>query len=189
MSARSTAAKWGAVTRIFHWGMLLAFAGMIPLGLYMTSLPLGVHKLRTYALHKSIGLSLLALAALRLAWRSTEHRPAPPPMPRWQERAASAVHVALYALMFAVPLTGWLFNSAAGFPLQWFGISNLPALTAPNPGLKALARELHETGVWALVALVALHAAAALKHHFVDRDRTLSQMIPGVNVPDAGAKP
>lgn len=189
MSLRSTAARWGAVTRMFHWGMLLLFAATVPLGLYMTSLPMGAHKLKTYALHKSIGLTLLALAALRLLWRSTERRPTPPLMPAWQAHAASAAHVVLYALMFAVPITGWLFNSAAGFPLQWFGLANLPALTAPNPALKHLARGLHENGVWILVGVVALHAAAALKHHFVDRDRTLAQMLPGVNAPDSGVSP
>ena len=189
MSVRSTTAGWGAVSRLFHWGMLLLFAMMIPLGLYMTSLPIGAYKLRTYALHKSIGVSLLALASLRLLWRLTERRPAPPPMPAWQAHAATVAHVALYTLMFAIPLSGWLFNSAAGFPLQWFGLANLPALTSPNPALKHLARQLHENGVWILIGVVGLHAAAALKHHFVDRDRTLSQMLPGIKAPDSGVIP
>jgi cytochrome b561 len=169
--------------------MLLVFVFIIPIGFYMTDQPLGLRKLKLYALHKSIGLSLLALAALRLAWRSAERRPTLPPMPAWQEHAATAAHVLLYVLMFAIPITGWLFNSAAGFPLQWFGTVNLPALTAQNPPLKALARELHEAGVWALVGLVSLHAAAALKHHFLDRDRTLSLMVPGVDAPRNGANP
>jgi cytochrome b561 len=88
-----------------------------------------------------------------------------------------------------VPLTGWLFNSAAGFPLQWFGTVNLPAIAAANPALKRIARELHETGVWLLVALVVMHAAAAIKHHFVDRDRTLSLMVPWLRAPGSGGKP
>ena len=187
MTLRSTASRWGTVSRFFHWGMFLLLAGMVPFGLYMTTLPLGVPKLRMYALHKSVGLTLLALAGARLLWRSAERRPLSPPMPPWQARAATAAHVVLYALMFAVPLTGWLFNSAAGFPLQWFGWLNLPALTQQNPALKSLARELHETGVWVLVGVVALHAAAAIKHHFIDHDRTLSQMLPGVKPPANGA--
>ena len=120
--------KWGGMARLFHWGMLVLFIGIVPLGLYMADLPLSKQKLKLYALHKSIGLTLLALAALRLLWRSTQRRPSLPAMPAWQRHAATAMHVALYALMFLVPLAGWLFNSAAGFPLQWFGQVNLPAL-------------------------------------------------------------
>jgi cytochrome b561 len=178
MSLRSTAIRWGAVTRLFHWGMLLGFIGIISVGVYMTDLPMSPQKLKVYALHKSIGLSLLGLAALRLLWRLGDRRPAPAPMPAWQERAASATHVALYLLMFAIPLSGWLYNSAAGFPLQWFRLVNLPALTAADPGLKAFAHTAHVLGVLLLVAVAALHAAAALKHHFIDRDRTLTAMLP-----------
>jgi cytochrome b561 len=186
MALRSTALAWGGLTRLLHWGMLALFATTMPLGWSMTDLPPGAHKVRLYALHKSIGLTLLALAVLRLAWRAAERRPELPPMPRWQTRAAGATHAVLYALMFAIPLSGWLFNSAAGFPLRWFGLVNLPSLSAPNPALKSLAHGIHETAVWALLALVALHLAAALKHHFVDRDRTLALMVPGVKAPGAG---
>ena len=181
--------RWGSVSRLFHWGMLVLFIGIVPLGLYMADLPLSKQKLKLYALHKSIGLTLLALAALRIVWRSTQRRPSLPAMPAWQQRAATSMHVALYALMFLVPLAGWLFNSAAGFPLQWFGQVNLPALVSANPGLKVLARELHEVGAWILVVFVTLHAAAALKHHFVDRDRTLALMTPGVKAPGTGVNP
>lgn len=178
MPVRSTATSWGAVTRLFHWGMLLLFIGIISVGFYMTDLPLGPKKLKVYALHKSIGLTLLGLAVLRLLWRLGERRPALPPMPAWQERAAAATHVALYVLMFVIPLSGWLYNSAAGFPLQWFHLVNLPALTAADPGLKAVAHEAHETGAITLIAIVLLHAAAALKHHFIDHDGTLRAMLP-----------
>jgi len=181
--------KWGGISRLFHWGMLVLFVGVFPLGLYMADLPLSKQKLKLYALHKSIGLTLLGLAALRLLWRATQRRPRLPAMPAWQERAATGMHVSLYVLMFLVPLAGWLFNSAAGFPLQWFGQVNLPALVSANPGLKVLARGLHEVGAWILVSFVALHAAAALKHHFVDRDRTLALMTPGVRAPGTGVNP
>ncbi len=177
MPARSTATAWGAVTRLFHWGMLLLFVGIISVGYYMTDLPLGPKKLKIYALHKSIGLTLLGLATLRLLWRLGERRPALPPMPAWQARAASGTHVLLYALMFVIPLSGWLYNSAAGFPLQWFHLVNLPALAAADPALKATAHRIHVTGVATLIVLAGLHAAAAFKHHFVDRDNTLTAML------------
>jgi cytochrome b561 len=184
MQFRSTVDGWGAILRTFHWVMVLLIAVMVPLGLYMTGLPLGVGKVRVYALHKSIGLVVLGLALLRLLWRASETRPTLSPMPDWQARAAKAVSIALYALLFAVPLSGWLFNSAAGFPLSWFGLVNLPGLTAANPTLKPIARELHATFVWVLLAVVTLHAAGAFKHHFVDRDRTLSLMLPWLKSPE-----
>jgi len=183
MEIRSTQERWGGVSRLLHWAMALMIAGQVALGWYMTDLPRGLPKLRLYALHKSFGLTLLALAVLRLLWRLAEHRPALPPMPAWQARGAAFTHVALYALLFAIPLSGWLFNSAAGFPLQWFELVNLPALTGANPALKEVAKELHEGGVTVLLVVLALHAAAALKHHFLDRDRTLASMTPGLRAP------
>ncbi len=183
MALRSTPTGWGAVTRLFHWGMLLIYIGSISAGIYMTGMPLGPQKLKVYALHKSIGLTLLGLAVLRLLWRLGEQRPAQAPMPAWQTRVSAATHALLYVLMLAIPLSGWLYNSAAGFPLQWFRLVNLPALAAADPALKALAHQLHVTGVVLLSALVVLHAAAALKHHLVDRDRTLVAMLPRVGEP------
>ena len=178
MALRSTLKAWGPVARAFHWGMVPLFVGIVAVGFYMTDLPLGAAKLKIYGLHKSVGLTLLALAGLRLAWRLGERRPALPPMPVWQQRAAAGAHLLLYALMFAVPLSGWIYNSAAHFPLQWFRLVNLPAIVAPDPVLKVAAKEAHEVGAWLLIAVVVLHAAAALKHHFVDKDATLRLMLP-----------
>jgi len=183
MEIRSTAENWGGVSRLLHWAMALVIAGQVALGWYMTDLPRGLPKLRLYALHKSCGLTLLALAVLRLLWRLSERRPALPAMPAWQARSATLAHVALYALLFAIPLSGWLFNSAAGFPLQWFELVNVPALAGANTGLKETAKELHEGGVTVLLVVLALHAGAALKHHFLDRDRTLASMTPGLRAP------
>lgn len=155
----------------------------------MTELPTGLRKVRIYSLHKSIGLTLLALVVVRLLWRLRERRPELPPMAAWQRRVAGAVHLGLYALMFLIPLSGWLYNSLAGFPLQWFHLFNLPSLHASNPTLKPIGRDLHETLAWVLVALVAGHAAAALKHHFFDRDWTLHLMLPWLRPRDPGGRP
>jgi cytochrome b561 len=178
MGLRSSAEHWGTISRWFHWGFALALLFMVGLGLYMADLPVGLYKLKVYALHKSIGLTLLALAVLRLLWRLLELRPTLPTMPLWQHRAASSVHVGLYLLMFLIPLSGWLYNSVAGFPLQWFHLVNLPALHGADKALKPLVRDSHEFLAWTLVVAVLLHAGAALKHHFVDRDPTLALMIP-----------
>jgi len=181
VTLRSTRARWGAISQLFHWIFVAGIAFMVCWGLWMTTLPLGVHKVKVYAVHKSVGLTLLALAILRLVWRLFERRPDPARMPAWQHRAATATHVLLYGLLFAMPLTGWLYNSLAGFPLRWFELVHVPSLHAANDGLKGAVRDLHETLAWVLVTLVAMHAAAALKHHFLDRDHTLATMLPGVH--------
>lgn len=179
MSLYSTPTRWGSLARLFHWGMALAIAGMVGVGLWMTTLPLGMRKLNVYALHKSIGITLLGVAVLRLGWRLLDRRPAAPAgQPAWQTGAAHAVHGLIYLLLLGIPLSGWLYNSASGFPLRWFKLANLPKLADADPGLKAIAHALHEYGAWALVALVLGHAAAALWHHVVLRDHTLSSMIP-----------
>jgi cytochrome b561 len=112
-----------------------------------------------------------------MIWRTVDTRPASDPMPAWQQRISLLTVVALYALMLAIPLTGWLYNSAAGFPLSWFNLVNLPALTGSDPQVKSWAKELHETGAVILIALVSLHVLGALKHHFVDKDGTLRRML------------
>jgi cytochrome b561 len=183
MAFRSTAKEWGSVARAFHWGMLLLFIAIVLVGYYMADLPLGLAKLKIYALHTSVGLTLLGLAVLRLAWRLGERRPTLPPMPAWQAKAAAATHGLLYVLMFAMPLSGWIYNSASHFPLQWFRIVNLPALVGESKPLAALAKEAHEVGALVLIAVVLLHAAAALKHHFVDKDATLRLMLPSKGGP------
>jgi cytochrome b561 len=185
MTVRSTTIEWGGVSRLLHWATFVLLTVLVPLGAYMADLPRSATKLRLYALHKSIGLTLFALVVLRVAWRLTERRPQLPAMPAWQRRAATVTHIALYVLMLAVPLAGWLFNSASGFPLQWFGLVNLPALASADPTLKSIAHELHEDGAWLLVGVVALHAAAAFKHHFIDRDYTLASMVPWLRAPRA----
>lgn len=189
MTLYSTSTRWGAPVRALHWLMAIGIVFMVGLGWWMTDLPFGMRKLNVYALHKSIGLTLLGLALLRVLWRLNDRRPAEPAgQPRWQTRTAHAVHGLIYVLLFAVPLSGWLYNSAAGFPLRWFRIVNLPKLADPDPALKALAHLLHEAGVWALIALVAAHAGAAVKHHLFDRDHTLSAMVPWLRDPTPGAR-
>lgn len=179
MSLKNTADRWGAISQLLHWTVVLLIAVIAGLGLYMADLPNNPQKIRLYSLHKSLGLTVLALAALRLAWRA--YAGAPHPVvgtPRWQERIATLTHGALYVLLFAQPLTGWLFNSAAGFPLQWFGLFNLPHIVARDPGLREQAIWLHQNGFWLLLALVVAHAGAAFYHHLFQHDATLTRMLP-----------
>jgi cytochrome b561 len=137
-----------------------------------------MQKISWLALHKSIGLTVLALLLLRLLWRLADRKPADEPAPRWQQRAAHAVHGLLYLLIAALPLSGWWFNSVTGKPLQFFKLFNLPALAAANPDLRHLSHSIHENLFWFLVLVLVLHVGGALKHHLLDRDDTLLRMLP-----------
>jgi len=176
---KNTRQQWSGISQALHWLIAALILAMAWIGLTMGGMPNGPDKIATYALHKSIGLSILALAALRLGWRLYAGAPAPVAgTPRWQERIASATHVALYVLLLTLPLTGWLLNSAAGFPLQWFGLLNLPSIAARDEALHTLAVQTHEALFWALAVLVVMHAAAALYHHLFLGDATLARMLP-----------
>ncbi|WP_440223710.1 cytochrome b [Dokdonella sp. MW10] len=178
MALKSSTERWGGVAKTFHWVMALGIIGVGILGLYMTGMDRGMAKVNTFALHKSIGLTLLALALLRLAWRFVDRKPRDEAMPRWQRIAAHATHGLLYLLMLAIPLSGWLFNSARGYALQWFKQFNLPALVEKNESLGDLAITLHVAFFWILAALLVAHVGGALLHHVFERDNTLLRMLP-----------
>jgi cytochrome b561 len=176
--------RWGLVTIGIHWLTVLAVLGLCIVGFLMQELPNRPFKVEVYALHKSLGLTVLALTLLRLAWRLLAGAPRPVPgMPRWQVLAAHASHGLLYAVLLAMPLSGWLYNSASGFPLRWFGTFVVPKLAGRDRGVAEFAVETHETLFLVLAALVTVHALAALKHHYFDRDRTLHRMLPLVPPP------
>lgn len=171
--------RWGPISQAFHWLSALLLTAIGAIGLYMEDLPNAPDKIRIYALHKSLGLTLLAIVVLRLLWRWTRPRPAHlPGLPVWSRRSAGAVHTALYVLMLLVPLAGWTLNSASGYPLQWFGVFNLPSIAAESESLADLAGEVHELGFWLLVLVVAGHVAGAMYHHLFLGDDTLQRMLP-----------
>lgn len=178
MAIKSNDRQWGSVARTFHWLVALLIVVNGAFGLYMTGLKPSMDKISIYAIHKSIGLTVLALFVLRLSWRWLDPRPRDLPMPRWQKLAAHAAHGALYVLMLAIPLSGWLFNSAHGYPLQWFKLFNLPALMEKNDALADFFHDAHEWLFWILVAVLVAHVGGALMHHFVERDNTLRRMLP-----------
>jgi cytochrome b561 len=182
MAMRSDAASWGGLAKFFHWTTVVLILAQAVIGLVMVELPKRPSSIPVYTFHKSLGLTILGFALLRLAWRAFDRRPEEPAtMPRWQALGARAGHVLLYALIFAVPLSGWLFDSATALrPLYWWGIVKMPSLTGgKDPDLKEFAETAHEWLFWLLVFVAAGHAAAALKHHFVDRDVVLARMLPG----------
>ena len=161
-----------------HWLLAAALLGSFSVGLYMADLPFSPQRLKLYNWHKWAGVTILALSTLRLAWRLTHTPPPDVPAPAWQLRAAHLTHGALYLLFFAVPLVGWAYSSAAGFPVVWFGVLPLPDFVSPDKALAEAIKPWHGALAWALAALVVLHVAAALKHHFIDRDGLLRRMLP-----------
>jgi cytochrome b561 len=183
-----TPSKWGGVSMFFHWLIALLIVTLATVGLIMVDMTNSPTKISVFQLHKSIGITVLALAALRLVWRLAHRAPAPVAgTPRWQHLAASGTHAALYAMMFVMPISGWLFNSAANFPLKWFGLVKLPALWGPDRVVKAWALDVHVYGFYVLAVLVLAHVGAALWHHSFKKDETLVRMLPEGWVADPSA--
>lgn len=179
MSLKNTFERWGSVSKLLHWLVVALVLAMAWLGLTMTELPRGADRSAAYALHKSLGITLLAVVMLRLAWRL--HAGAPAPVagtPRWQARLATSTHWALYGFLLAMPLSGWLLNSASGAALEWFGLVHLPAIAGEDPDLRRLAKDVHEWLFWGLSAFVVVHVAAAFYHHLFVGDATLARMLP-----------
>ncbi|MDQ1922716.1 cytochrome b [Massilia pseudoviolaceinigra] len=165
---------------IFHWLIAVLIVGAFTMGLVMTDIPgFTPTKLRYYSWHKWAGVTVLALAALRLLWRLTHAAPAyPASMPGWQKGAAHGLHGMLYLLMFAVPLSGYLYTLSAGIPVVYFGLFELPIIIAADPELKPVLKGVHYWLNMAMAGAVAMHVAAALKHQFIDRDGVLKRMLP-----------
>jgi cytochrome b561 len=176
-----TVSRYRPLARALHWLLALLIVGNFALGVYMSELPFSPARLQYYSWHKWAGVVVLALSALRLLNRLLSPPPALPvaieaAMPRWQRFAHHATHHALYLLFFAVPLTGWAFSSAAGFPVVLFGVLPLPDFVPVSESLADVLKELHEISALSMAALVLLHVAGALKHHFMDRDGLMQRM-------------
>lgn len=175
----AAAPRYSRTAIALHWVVAALILFNLAYGLYTVSLPLSPQKLKLFSYHKWIGVTVFVLAAARLLWR-LGHRPPPlpPGMRPWEARAASATHVLLYALFFAAPLTGWLFSSAAGFQTVYLGVLPIPDLIAKNKEVAETFRMMHHWINYAMAAVIALHAAAAFKHHWIDRDDVLARMLP-----------
>jgi cytochrome b561 len=164
-----------------HWLVVVLILCSATLGLYMVGLPLSPAKLKFYSWHKWIGVTIFMVAVLRILWRLAH--PAPPlpaATPRWQRMAAAASHLLLYLLVIVIPLSGWAMSSALGVPTVYLGLLQLPDLVAKDKALGEQLKLLHQSLNWTLAALVAVHVAAALRHHVVDRDDVLHRMLPFV---------
>lgn len=171
------ASRYTRVAVVLHWVVAATVLAQVPLGWWMQEIPRQPPGPRAemFNLHKSIGLTVLALMVVRLAWRLGHKPPALPPMPHWQAIAAKATHWALYFLVVALPLSGYVGSVYSGFPVKVFGI-DLPAWGAKDPHLKEWMGSAHLFLSWALLAALALHVAGVIKHAIIDRDAILTRM-------------
>lgn len=183
-----TRTRYTSVAIVLHWAIALAIAAIATIGLVMTHVKVAPFtQFKLYQLHKSIGITILALVVLRILWRLTHRPPAlPPDMSRLEKQAAEGTHRLLYGLMIGMPLVGWALVSASplNLPTVLYGVLPWPHLPMPPGVSKAVAAPIlatiHAYGAYALIALVVIHAAAALRHHLVIRDDVLRRMIPGL---------
>jgi cytochrome b561 len=186
MHLKNTQTRYGVVAQLFHWAIVALVITQFVLAKRAEGLS-PIAKIGILATHKSIGITILGLALLRLAWRwFNPVPPLPAGAPRWQDRAAHASHFLLYALLFVTPLLGWFMSSARAFSVSWFGLVTLPDFIAPNRATFETLRDAHEFAATTLGVIAIVHAAAALKHHFLDRDDVLRRMLPA---PDRSTHP
>ena len=183
-TAQKPQARYHSLSIALHWLLAIALVGIFGVGLYMHELPFSPQRLKLYNWHKWAGVTILALSLLRLLWRLAQRPPALPAevqatMPGWQRAAHHGTHLLMYLLFFAVPLSGWAYSSAAGFPIVWFGVLPLPDFVGVDKALADQIKPWHMRLSFALAALVLLHVAAVVKHQWIDRDGLLDRMRPG----------
>jgi cytochrome b561 len=182
MALKNTLERWGAVAKTLHWVIVGMIITQFVLANRAESLPLGMAKLATLARHKSVGITILLLAVLRLAWRFANRQspPLPANLKGYERFLAHLTHHGLYLLLFALPLTGWAMSSAKNYPVSWFGVFTLPDFVAPGETLFEQLETAHGVLATALLALAVLHVLAALQHHFIRKDNVLRRMLPFV---------
>ena len=167
-----------------HWIVAALIIFNLCFGLYTVGLPLSPQKLKFFSWHKWVGVTVFLLVTFRLLWRLGHPAPAlPAAMKPWEVAAAHASHALLYVLFFAAPLTGWLFSSAAGFQTVYLGVVPIPDLLSKNKEVADVIKVMHRWINYTMAAVIVVHAAAALKHHFIDHDDVLRRILPAPRTP------
>lgn len=179
MQIRNTSASYGWLAIVIHWSAALAVLGLFALGFWMVDLTYYDEWYRRAPnIHRSIGILLFALMVFRLLWRFSAASPNPVAThKRWEALSARAAHVVLYVLVFVAMVSGYLISTADGSSISVFDWFEVPSITGQIKGLEDTAGQVHYWSTWALVGLTLVHAAGALKHHFIDRDETLRRML------------
>lgn len=176
-----TGRSWSGTAKLLHWVMAALIFTQFALGWLAVGWRLSPTKLDLFVWHKSIGLTILVLVTLRLGWRVLDRGPPwPATMPPWERMAAGASHALLYAFMIALPLTGWIINSAARIPLRAFWLVPISYIVPADKATEEFTKQVHFVLFLGLAIVLTVHIAAALRHHFVRRDNVLRQMLPGL---------
>jgi cytochrome b561 len=176
---RNTDHEWGVIAKSFHWLIALLLFGQLALGWIAKDMRVSPDKFELFVWHKSIGISILLIVALRIVWRFRN----PPPasigeVTLWQARLAQGAHALLYILMIAVPLSGWWISDTSRIPFRLYWQIPLPDLLPASKDMSELAASTHEVLTTLLIVIVVLHILAAARHHFLLRDDTLTRMLP-----------
>ena len=177
MSQKTDSNSYHPVSKIIHWVTALIVLALLSVGYIMTDMDFSPFKLNIYMMHKSFGLLVLALVIVRIVWRII----VPPPKSLdshacWEKFLAKIVHFLLYFGLITMPLSGWLMSSAGEFPVNFFGIFEMPSLSSKDASLFKLTKEIHELGAVSLLVAIGLHFLGAAKHHFIDSDETVKRM-------------
>ncbi len=177
---RDTREAWGSVTRALHWLMALLILAMFVLGWVAVNYPMSPTKLKLFIWHKSIGLTLLGLVVVRIAWRIANATPAPPlETSTTERRLARTGHAFLYLLMIAMPVSGYVINSTANFPFRYFGGMKVPNLIPTNELWQGAAETVHLAAFWIFLLIISIHVLAAVRHHVIKKNNVLIRMLPG----------
>ncbi len=179
MSWKNTEKQYGKIAAGFHWVVALIVLSLLGLGLYMVRLDPSPFMFKLYFWHKSLGILVLFLMVWRLLWRVTNKPPAPlPHYKNWEKILARCNYIFFYTALLSMPLAGWIMSSAKGYPVSVFGWFTLPDFVDKSKSLAGWAEKVHEVLGYILIGAITIHLAGALKHHFIDRDETLSRMVP-----------
>ena len=171
--------QYGTTAKVFHWLVVALLLVQYPIGWLMPDIHRGTSPGAPMTFHVSLGIVILALIILRFAWRLTHPVAPESSLPPWQRLTSEAVHWALYALVLATTITGWLFASFRGWSLSFFYLFPLPMLASDNAAAGKAIDGWHQTMEWTLLVFIGIHVAAAMAHIFIYRDRILQRMLPG----------
>ncbi len=174
---QNTQKTYGIISKSLHWSMALIIFGLLGVGFYFDEISYGANQFELLSLHKSFGLLILWMVALRIIWNRLSKKPSPlPSHQKWEHILAKITHLFLYFALIGMPLSGWIMSMSGGYPVSFFGLS-VPSFIDKDSDINALSWQIHQILAYALVIGISLHASGAFKHHFIDKDNTLKRMV------------
>ena len=180
LTMSNTANRYGLVAQFLHWAVVVGIVLQYVWIWRIENTDSIRAEFNLITTHKSIGMTVLGLVLIRLAWRAMVKPPAPPPgMRKWEINAANLTHILLYLMILLMPLTGWMYTSAAGFGAEFWGLLDIPDFVPTGERLEQFMQRAHALLGIALPVIVAVHVFAALRHHFILKDDVLKRMFPG----------